>query len=59
MELRQRRQSYDYRSSFWPLAGMMVMMVIIMVRARNYNYNYNYNYDYYGAELKLLPPAFF
>jgi hypothetical protein len=38
MDLRQRRPSYDYKSSFWPLAGIMVMM-IIMVCARNYNFN--------------------
>ena len=36
MDLRQRRPSYDYIFSFWPLAGM-IMMMIIMVRARNHN----------------------
>ena len=55
MDLRQGRPSWDYKSSFWPLAGIMVI-TIIMVRARNYNY------DYYGArqmlELLLLLQAF-
>ena len=44
--LRQRRPSYGYKSSFWPLAGI-TMVVIIMVRDRNCNYNY------YGARQKL------
>ena len=43
MDLRQRRPSYDCKSSFWPLAGIMV--VILMVRAKIYSYNY------YGAKL--------
>ena len=38
MELRQRRPSYDYKSYFWPLAGIMV--VILMARAKIYSYNY-------------------
>ena len=50
MVLRQRRPSYDYNSSFWQLAGL-IMMIIIMMRARNYNY------DYCGAKLWLLSPA--
>ena len=37
MDLRQRRSSYDYISSSWALAWM-IMMVMIVVRARN-NYN--------------------
>ena len=45
-DMRRRRPYYDYKSSFWPLAGIMVIMVI-MVRARNYDYNY------YGARQKL------
>ena len=39
MDLGQRRPSYDHKSSFWPLAGM-IMMVMTVVRARNYNNNY-------------------
>ena len=35
------------KSSFWPLAGNIMMMMMIMVRAKNYNYNY------YGACQKL------
>ena len=27
MDLRQRRPSYAYKSSFWPLAGIMVMII--------------------------------
>jgi hypothetical protein len=38
MDLRQRRQSFDYKSSFWPLAGMIIIMMVIVVRARNNNY---------------------
>ena len=41
MDLRQSRPSFDYKSSMWPPAGMMIVMVMIVVRARNYNYNYN------------------
>ena len=29
MDLRQNRPSYNYKSSFWPLAGMMAMMIIV------------------------------
>ena len=43
-DLRQRRPSYGFKSSFWPLAGMMV--VVIVVRSRTYNYNYC-DYDCY------------
>ena len=35
----------DYKMSFWPLAG--IRMMITIVRARNYNY------DYYRARQKL------
>ena len=35
MDLRQRRASYDYKSSILPLAGMIVMMIVM--RARNSN----------------------
>ena len=41
MDLRQRRKSYDYKLSFGPLAGIMVVMeMMIIVRARKHNYNY-------------------
>ena len=51
MNLTQNRPSYDYKSSFRPLAGMLVM-IIIVVRARNSNYNYC------RLKLQLLSPAF-
>ena len=38
MGMRRNRPSYEYKSSFWPLPGMMVI-IMIMVRARNYKYN--------------------
>ena len=34
MDLRQRRPSYECKSSFWPPAGNMIIMIIV-VRARN------------------------
>ena len=40
MDLWQRRPSDDYKSSFWPLAGMMIVMMIIVARDKNYNYNH-------------------
>ena len=46
MDLRRNRPSYEYKSSFWPPAGM-IMVMIIVVHARNYNYNY------YRAHQKL------
>ena len=39
MDLWQRRPSCDYKLSFWPLAGMMMVMMIIVVPAKNYNYS--------------------
>ena len=39
MDLRQRRPSYDYELSFWPPAGIIMVMAIV-VRVRDYNYNY-------------------
>ena len=46
MDMRRSRPSYEYKSSLWPLPGMMV---VIVVRARNYNYLFvvrakNHNY---------------
>ena len=38
MDLRQSRPSYEYKSSFWPPAG--IIMVMVMNVARNYDYNY-------------------
>ena len=35
IDLRQRRPSYNYKSSFWPPAGIIMMMIIIVVRAKN------------------------
>ena len=35
MDLRRIRPSYEYKSSFWPLAAMVVMTVIV---ARTCNY---------------------
>ena len=48
MDLRQSRPSYEYKSSFWPPAG--IMMMVVVVRASNYNYNYC------RAKLLLLSP---
>ena len=41
MRLRQRRPSYDHKSSLWPPAGIIMMMIIIVVHAKTYNYNYD------------------
>ena len=51
MDLRQRRRSYDYKLSSWPLA-VLIVIIIIVVGARNYDYNYN------GAKLLLLSTSF-
>ena len=32
MDLRQRRPSYDNKSFFGPLAGIMIIMIIIILR---------------------------
>ena len=32
MDMRQRRPSYDYKSSFWPLAGIIIMVMVIVGR---------------------------
>ena len=50
MDLKQRLPPYDYKSSFWPPAGIM-MMCIIVVRAREYNDKHC------GAKFWLLSPA--
>ena len=47
MDMRRRHPSNEYKSSFWPLPKIMIMMVIIIVRARNYNLNC------YGARQRL------
>ena len=47
MDMRRRRPLEEYKSSFWPLPGMMIIMMIIVVRASNYDY------DDYGARQKL------
>ena len=39
--MRRNRPYYEYKSSFWPLAGIMVIMIIV-VRVRSYNYNSNF-----------------
>ena len=36
MDMRRSRPFYKYKSYFWQLPGMIMM--VIMVRARNYNY---------------------
>ena len=51
MDLRQRRPSYDYNSSFWPPAGMMAVAMVVL-RVKNYNYNHC------RAKLQSLLPAF-
>ena len=38
MDMRRSRPYYEYKSSFWPRAEIIM---IIVVRARNYNCNYN------------------
>ena len=61
MGSRRSRPSYDYKSSFWPPAGMI--MVMIIVRARNFNYNCDRDhncqhwedYNYYHFETVQLP----
>ena len=54
MDMWRNRPSYEYKSSFWPLLGIMIIIVMVIVaRARNYNYNNmfvvharNYNYNF-------------
>ena len=53
MDLRQSRPSYDYKSSFWPLTGMMAMMIIVasisegfIAARRDY---YDDSWRYYAA----------
>ena len=58
MELRQRRPSYEYKSSFWPPAGIMIIMMVIVVRARNYDYNQSYwRHRSYEYKSSFWPPA--
>ena len=45
----ERDPSYVSESSFWPPAGMIIIVMVILVSARNSNYDYdvgaeNYNY---------------
>ena len=39
VDMRRRRPSYEYKSFFWPLPEIMVMIMMIVVRARNDTYN--------------------
>ena len=39
MDMRRNCQYYEYKSSFWPLPGIIMVMVIV-VCASNYNYNF-------------------
>ena len=39
MYMRRSRPYYEYKSSCWPPAE--IIMVVIVVRDRNYNYDYN------------------
>ena len=46
MDVRQRRPSYDYKSSFWPPTGIMIM---------NQNYNYNICLGITNMAISLVP----
>ena len=41
MDMMWNRPYYEYKSSFWPPAEIIIMVMVIVVRARNYNYNSN------------------
>ena len=49
MDMRRSRLYYEYKSSFWPPAEVIIIVMVIVVRARNYKYNY----IFCGARQKL------
>ena len=43
MDMRRSCPSYEFKSSFWPLPGMMIIIVmVIVVLARSYSHNFTF-----------------